>query len=523
MARSKSGTTKTPRLAIDADPRWPAFVKRYAFNLYAFAVEVCGMGKGKGVTWQQKQLFDATSRFGCRVSVSSGHGTGKTRSFGVTGLWHLLCYRNSNTYVTAPKLKTVREGVWKEMTNLKAEILKGPHAWVAEYFTIQAEKVYINTRSATWYITTRTAPRGSPENLAGTHGDFLLWMADEASGIPDENFGVIGGALTDKRNRFIMASQPTRNSGYFRDTHYSLSTKQGGEWTSLTFSSETSPLVSDEFLKAKLIQYGGRDESEYQIKVRGMFPTNSSKYLLSQVALERVIEGPRVIQDSEAWGNLIVVDVSAGVGRDKTVATHLRVIGHGDRMMPNRRRIESVDVPIYTNTEDWTPICVRLLEYCAVLSNPTIIIDTSAMGEQFMKRLIELGSGNCHIRGVQWGALPFKNEYRDRFINQRAQATVHAAEAIKDGAVRLGSKYKKDLLDQGSRMPYVLDGLGRYQVASKQLMATEGLSSPDYFDTICMAFLEDADYVPAASEGISVVTDRKKAAIEAGEEAFAGL
>ena len=102
---------------LELDPRWPAFATRYAFNLTAFAVEVCGMsgvGDSKGVTWQQEELFDLTSEFGCRVSVSSGHGTGKTRAFGVISLLHLLCYRDSNTYLTAPKLKTVREGVWKE-------------------------------------------------------------------------------------------------------------------------------------------------------------------------------------------------------------------------------------------------------------------------------------------------------------------------------------------------------------------------------------------------------------------------
>lgn len=107
-----------------------------------------------------------------------------------------------------------------------------------------------------------------PENLAGTHGDYLLWLADEASGIPDANFGVIGGSMTDKRNRFVLASQPTRDSGFFRDTHHNMSKVQGGEWTALTFSSESSPLVSIEFIKAKLKQYGGRDDMEYQIKVR---------------------------------------------------------------------------------------------------------------------------------------------------------------------------------------------------------------------------------------------------------------
>jgi hypothetical protein len=520
MAKAK----KQRKLALDADPRWPAFVERYAFDLYRFAVEVCGMGiTGKPVTHQQQELFDAASKYGCRVSVASGHGTGKTRSFGVIALWHLLCYRNSNTYITAPKLKTVREGVWKEITTLKAMIEKGPHAWIADYFTIQAEKVYVNLKSAIWYVTTRTAPRGSPENLAGTHADYLMWLADEASGIADENFGVIGGALTDPRNRFVMASQPTRNSGFFRDSHHNNSVRQGGPWTNLTFSSEESTLVGVAFIKEKLQQYGGRDEVEYQIKVRGMFPTNSSKYLLSQAALEHVIEGPHVILPGEAFGHVIIVDVAAGVGRDKTVATHLKMIGNGDRMTADRRRIEVVDVPVYTNTEDWTPVARKVLDYAAAFSNVTIIVDTNGMGNQFLKRLVELSGGGIHVKGVRWGELPFSNEYRKRFLNQRAQSTVHFVEAVKDGVVRLSSKYKKDLIDQASRIPYVLDELGRYHIARKQDMAAEGLPSPDLLDTLAMAFLEGVDYVPAQGESFDNASDRRKLALEAARAVMAGL
>ena len=54
------------------------------------------------------------------------------------------------------------------------------------------------------------------ENLAGLHGDWLMIWADEASGVPDANFGVMGGALSDKRNRMVLTSQPTRNNGFLR-------------------------------------------------------------------------------------------------------------------------------------------------------------------------------------------------------------------------------------------------------------------------------------------------------------------
>jgi len=518
MASSKSKASPI-RKRLDADARWPSFIERYAFDLYAFAVEVCGMD----VTPQQEELFDHASEFGCRVAVSSGHGTGKTRAFGVICLWHLLCYLHSNTYVTAPKLKTVREGVWKEITTMKTAIEQGPHAWIAEYVVIQAETVYVASCKATWFVTTRTAPKGSPENLAGTHGDYLLWLADEASGIPDENFGVIGGALTDSRNRWVMASQPTRSSGFFWETHHGQSIYQGGRWVPLVFNSEESPIVSLDFIKEKMVQYGGRDEVEYQIKVRGMFPTNLSKYLLGTAMLERAMSIESPILQGDSWGHVVIVDVAAGVMRDKTVATHLRISGKGDRMAPDRRRVEVVDVPVYSSSEDWTPLAVKVLDYTMRLKNPTIVVDVSAMGIQFLKRLQELQDGSIVIKGVTWGARPFSNEYRKRFINQRAQCTVHAAEAIKDGVVKLSTKYKRDLINQGSRLPYAFDEQARYKIASKESMAADGLPSPDLFDTICMAFLEDVDYIPCTVEADDIQHDRGARAMAMANDAFADI
>lgn len=136
---------------------------------------------------------------------------------------------------------------------------------------------------------------------------------------------------------------------------------------------------------------------------------------------------------------------------------------------------------------------------------------------------MELSQGGIHCKGVRWGELPFSNEYRKRFLNLRAQSTVHAIEAIKDGAIRFTNKYKKDLLDQASRMPYHLDELGRYHIARKQDMASENLPSPDFFDTVCMVFLEGVDYVPAKAESESLVVDKREQALEQAAEELADL
>lgn len=496
----------------------PAECNRQRGNLH-FSIKSCEpMGEGDYYGF----VLDGDSRFlGGDFTVL--HNTGKTRSFGVTCFWHVLCYRFSNTYLTGPKLKTVQEGVWKEFAGLKDSIDRGPHAWINEYLILERSTVYIRGHKLNWFCTARTAPRGAPEGLAGTHADWLLWVADEASGIDDGSFGVIGGALTDSRNRLALASQPTRASGFFYDTHHKLSIHGDGDFVPLVFNSEESPLVSDEFIQEKLIQYGGRQSPEYQIKVLGRFPENSDKYLIGRGAIQKRIDGPPVISESDAYGHVLIIDVAAGVHRDRTVATHLLVYGDGDRVeyAIAPRRVQVVKVPIYTNALDWTPVARMATDYAATLSNCTVVVDCGGQGVQFAKRMEEFGCPN--VIKVNWGKKPFKKRNSERFFNLRAQACVHAAEAVKDGRAKFTRDHEADLLDQGSRIPFYIDERGLWHIMRKEDMAKEGIPSPDFWDTICMAFLEGVHYIQAETSSEAVMSARLDSARDEALKALEGI
>lgn len=503
------------QLSLVADPRWKAFAERYALDAARFAIEVCGMS----ITTQQWELFDSVSPFGSRTSVSSGHGTGKTRSFAVIALWHMLCFQDSNTYLTAPKLATLQEGIWKEFSTLKELIEQGAQGWIAEYFEIKAKKVYVKGAGLRWFVTCRTAPRGSPEGMAGTHGNYLLWLADEASGIPEANLKVIAGALTDKRNRFAMASQPTRSSGFFYDSHHAWSVENGGNWNALIFNSEESILVSLEFLRDKMLEYGGRDSVEYQIKVQGRFPEHSDKYLISRKSLERRIGAPRVIAEHEPYGNMLLVDVGAGVFRDKTVAIHARVIGQGGPEAPDPRRMDAMSIPVFTNSWDWTDAAGMVAHHARELSNCTVMVDVGGQGVQFVKLLERLGVPN--IIKVNWGHLNFRKEYRDRFVSQRAQCNVHLKFAVEKDRISIVDQHTKDLLDQGGRLPFGFDDKGRWTIMSKDEMKhKEGLPSPDLLDALAFGFLESAHYIQADNDVQSEAGDRKRKSVNAALEAL---
>ena len=82
-----------------------------------------------------------------------------------------------------------------------------------------------------WGAFARTARQDAPESLQGFHGDHLLFVIDEASGVPEEVFEAAEGALSGPANRLLMLGNPTRNSGTFHASHH----KDRGSFTPLHY------------------------------------------------------------------------------------------------------------------------------------------------------------------------------------------------------------------------------------------------------------------------------------------------
>lgn len=485
------------------DPRWLPFVARYANDLPRFAMEVCGLK----VTWQQLELYESVQGHGSRTSVSSGHGTGKTLAISVISTWHLLCHysvqnKGSLVILTAPKIEQVRNLAWKEITALQERIRQGPQGWITDYYVVEAERVYVRGFKATWFVTAKTAPRGSPENLAGFHGEWMLIIADEASGIPDANYSTLTGALTDGRNRMLLTSQPTRPAGFFYETHHKLSKGHfdhngiEGMWVALCFNSEESPLVDKKWLAEKAAEYGGTDTEEYAIKVRGQFPEKSSKYLIGRKAIEACF-GKTVIKPDDPYGWFILVDVAAGEYRDKSVVIVAKVSGFTD-YGADARRMQVVKVPVCSNSIQPDMLAGEVHQLATSLDNATVLVDAGGMGILFAKQLEAFDTPNL-VR-VKWGETCFIRRLKERFVNQRAQAVVGSRDAVRDH--RLGfdieaAQYKSLFLDQGSRIPYGYDEKARYQIARKGSKEWEGLPSPDLWDALCFGFLSNAHYIIA--------------------------
>lgn len=440
------------------------------------------------------------------------HNTGKTRTMAGLALWHLTCFpvakyagkyeRGSNTYIAAPVIKQVKDGVWKEMKGIIASWqVRDDLRWLADNVVLKEETVYMSGFKGEWFITSVALQAGKDGavSIAGKHRFYQLIMIDEAAGVSDSHFKVINGTQTQPANRTFMASQGVKTSGFFYETHHNLSRENGGAWDTVQMSSINSPFADDEWIKQVELQAGGKDAAEYRIRVLGEFAENENENLLTRAELEEVMgdkADKNLFAGRENWGYLMLVDVGAGEYRDDTVCTVAKVSGSAD-FGSEARRVEYTKIPLKTNSKDIDDSAGLIIEIYQNLSNATVLVDVGGIGMALAKKLEKEG---VRVKRVQWGNPCFRKEYRERFFNQRACAMVRFRDAVRQGRVSItvpmDRQLRETILLQGSRLPYGFTDSGtlRYKMWSKDKMRAEGIKSPDIIDTFTFAFLEDAYY-----------------------------
>jgi hypothetical protein len=477
MARRK-GSGARRRTSILSDPRYQDYVRRYRHDWQRFFVE----GLDFPPTNQQREVIAATNKEGARVSVTSGHGTGKSDSTAGMIIAFVTTYYDARVVLTANNANQVKIGVWKYLRKHWNAICRS-YPWLEQYFTMTDTMFYANESKQAWSVGAKSCRLGQEESLAGEHAAHLLVVVDEASGVSDKAFGVMTGAFTQHDNRMLLLSQPTRPSGYFYDTHHKLAEKK--EWVSIRLNSEESPIVDTKFIRTKLIEYGGREAPEYLIKVRGEFPSTIAGMLLGRADMDRAAK--RSIQLPKGWGWMATCDV--GNGRDKSIININKVWGE----VPNRLVVNHKLLVMDSNI---TP--VRFADVinaeCSedLYPNITIAVDSDGVGHDTATLLIE--KHRRRVERINWGLPMFSDQLKKRFLNRRAYANVMARDAILQG--RMATDNSSETAEQGSKVPCGLNERGAWVIMPKKVMREKlNIKSPDQWDTYC--FTQLVGFVPA--------------------------
>lgn len=428
--------------------------------------------------------------------------TGKTTAISAIVLWHMLCYPQSITLLTANDMDQLKATLWKEIGLAVEKIRTSEYSWLYDHIEILANATArIRGFEDTWFVESKTANDKTANKMAGRHGKWLMIIGDEASTLSDNVLTTLRGALTEEHNRMLLTSQPTRNAGFFWRTHHEWARTNGGMWANLTFSSLESPLVDD----AALIDlWESYDDDERRVRLMGLFPQDSSKHMMSLPDAMKMYGRGRIIEPGEPFGWVVPSDVASGEGlRDKSAILAARVIGYGDRG-PNARRVEIVGIPVMTNGIRSNRIAGAAADVGGNYDNVTYAIDSGGLGVNVCQDLEDMGKV---VHRINWGNPCFQNKNKDRYMNLRAQAMHQAARAVKDGRlVVLTNDHKQTMLAQSSRIPKTFTDKGRVRVPPKHSNEWEGMASPDLWDAVCFLFLESLAYIPTQGSGADVKT-----------------
>lgn len=225
-----------------------------------FAQEVLG-AKPTDQQWEASRAIVEKRR----VSIRSGHGTGKSTFMAWSVLWFLSCYFPAKVPATAPTSHQLEDVLWAEIAKWHRKMAERLPA-LANEFEWSNGSFRMKAAPSESFAVARTSRPERPEALQGFHAEHILFLIDEASGVSDNVFEVAEGALSTDGAFVLMAANPTRQSGYFFDSHH----KMRSAWAALHWNGEKSPMVSRDYI-ANMEKKYGRQSPVFKVRVLGDF------------------------------------------------------------------------------------------------------------------------------------------------------------------------------------------------------------------------------------------------------------
>ncbi len=446
---------------MSSDNPFVAMIERYASDENGpvlFVREILGAVPEA----YQEDLLRAVGRGERKISVRSGHGTGKSTTLSWAMIWFVLFRFPCKVVVTAPTTAQLYDALFAEMKRWLNEL---PEA-LQVLFEVKTDRVELVAAPSEAFISARTSRAEQPEALAGVHSDHVLLVVDEASGVPEQVFEAASGSMSGHSAITILAGNPTRTSGTFFETHNRLS----DHWYTLHWSCIDSPRVSEAFIEEMKLRYG-EDSNAYRIRVLGEFAQGDDDTIiplhLAEAAKTRDVK--MTPNTRPIWG----LDV-ARFGSDRTALC---------------KRYGSV----VTEVETWRGLDLMQTvgrvkaQYDGMLPSERpseILVDVIGLGSGVYDRLREL---SLPVRSINVSEAPaFGNTYN----NLRTELIFRFRGWLEQRGSRLPDD--PELIAELTSIRYSFASTGKMKAEGKDDMRRRGLKSPDKADAVFLTFAGDA-------------------------------
>ncbi len=401
-----------------------------------------------------------------RMAMKACKGPGKTAVLSWL-IWNFLCTRPypkvACTSITSDNLS---DGLWTELARWKAK-----SRFIDAAFDWQKTRIAAKDHPEQWWASSRTWAKGADTNqqantLAGLHADYLLFVLDEAGGIPDAVMAAAeGGLSTGIETKILMAGNPTHLEGPL----YRASTTERHLWhlTEITGDPDDpkrSPRVNVQWARDQIAKYG-RDNPWVLVNVFGRFPPTSLNALLGPddvgPALTRELR-----EDQFSFAPRILGCDIARFGDDRTVIFPRQGLASYMPDIMRGARTEAIVGRIARKCDEWQP--------------DAVFVDGTG------------GYGAGVIDGLRLARYPvieisFSGKADDpRYLNKRAEMWFEASLNIKRGA---GLPNLPELQKELCAPTYFFHQ-DKFQLESKDDIKSRLGWSPDIADAYCLTYAQ---------------------------------
>lgn len=460
----------TPSAAALADP-------------VVYAQEVFGL-----TIWpKQAELLRSILTHG-RVTVTSGHKTGKTTSFAILAWWFPsdpVARPGARVAMTSSSFRQVIRTLWREVTALWRRARDRGYDLPEPALSPDTGVRWPDGREMFGFSTK------DPEKAAGTSGAHLLYLVDEASGVPGKVFEALEGNRAGGQGaKIFLASNPTQQSGTFFESHH---TKRH-LYRALSISSEEAAdvdppipgLATRSWVEEKRVDWGPdwRTSPIYAVRVLGRFPATASDAV---IGLGLVLDAVARHAETEPSGPLVIGLDVARFGDDETVAAPRR----GHYVYPLIR------LPPGDGPETATQFLQALTAADIVRpgERPQVNVDANGIGVSVFDALAR----NDAVKAIAVNTSVASSSVNE-FINLRAELHFAGRDWLREGgAVPDDAKLQAEMVAP----KYRTDARGRIQVESKDDLRKRlpGNRSPDACDAWLLSLYEPP---PPAATKVSV-------------------
>lgn len=418
-------------------------------------------------TVQQIELLQSIGK-DKRISVRSGHGCGKDACGSWIALWFLTTRPYAKVVVTAPTNRQLHDIFLAEISKWLRQSI------VTDEFIVRKDSILHKEAPKEWWLrlispSIRATKEEQAETLAGLHGDHLLIIVDEASGIPDPTFIPLEGALTQPDNKVLLIGNPTKNFGYFYDTHFHAGISK--EWKKLHWNSKDSSIV-DDAMPAYFARKYGIDSNVYRIRVEGEPPLQDEDTLIPLWTAQQCIGQEFEVADDEPL--YLGVDV-ARYGDDSSIILPRR----GLKIHPweTFRKLNTIDLGGFINqTYQETDAAGCAIDVIGVGAGVADWLE-----KRNMRNLYQVNVANSSSNIEKYNRL--RDELWCRVRDNCLLGKYSFPDVVVNGEEEtLGQQLASEL----STVRYKFNSHGGYIVESKKDLKARGIASPNIADALCL-------------------------------------